>query len=49
MWGLFCKGGGIAAAFGATFPNLVTEKIVFVASAGLMEVCDLEIWGVGMP
>ncbi|KAF8588115.1 alpha/beta-hydrolase [Ramaria rubella] len=30
-------GGGIAAAFAATFPNLVTEKIVFIASVGLTE------------
>lgn len=30
-------GGGITGAFAATFPNLVTEKIVLIASAGVME------------
>ncbi|GJJ14057.1 hypothetical protein Clacol_008314 [Clathrus columnatus] len=33
----YSMGGGIAAAFAATFPNLVKEKVVFVASAGLGE------------
>ncbi|KIJ24858.1 hypothetical protein M422DRAFT_38981, partial [Sphaerobolus stellatus SS14] len=30
-------GGGITAAFAALFPNLITEKIVFLASVGLMQ------------
>ncbi|KAF8509122.1 alpha/beta-hydrolase [Hysterangium stoloniferum] len=30
-------GGGIAAAFAAMFPNLVTEKLVFIASTGVLE------------
>lgn len=32
-------GGGIATAFTAQFPHLVDEKVVLLASAGLMEVC----------
>ncbi|KAI0832810.1 alpha/beta-hydrolase [Trametes gibbosa] len=34
-------GGGIAAAFGAQFPHLVTDKVVLIASAGLMESSDM--------
>ncbi|KAF8487791.1 alpha/beta-hydrolase [Gautieria morchelliformis] len=34
-------GGGIAGAFAATFPNLVTEKVVFIASAGQMEAASV--------
>jgi len=30
-------GGGIAGAFAATFPNLVTERVVLLASAGAIE------------
>ncbi|KAF8509130.1 alpha/beta-hydrolase, partial [Hysterangium stoloniferum] len=35
-------GGGITAAFAAMFPNLVTKKLVFIASAGVMEVSSYE-------
>ncbi|KAI0757048.1 alpha/beta-hydrolase [Daedaleopsis nitida] len=34
----FSMGGGIAAAFTASFPYLVTGKTVFISSAGLIEV-----------
>ncbi|KAJ6529517.1 Alpha/Beta hydrolase protein [Mycena vulgaris] len=34
-------GGGIAAAFVATFPDLVENEVVLVASAGLVESSDL--------
>ncbi|KAI0375962.1 alpha/beta-hydrolase [Pilatotrama ljubarskyi] len=34
-------GGGIAAAFGAQFPHLVNDKVVLIASAGLMESSDM--------
>ncbi|KAJ7021869.1 Alpha/Beta hydrolase protein [Mycena alexandri] len=34
-------GGAIAAAFVATFPNLVEREVVLVASAGLVESADL--------
>ncbi|KAI0638573.1 alpha/beta-hydrolase [Trametes polyzona] len=34
-------GGGIAAAFAAQFPHLVTDKVVLIASAGLMESSDM--------
>ncbi|KAH9927074.1 alpha/beta-hydrolase [Epithele typhae] len=34
-------GGGIAATFSAQFPHLVTNKIVLISSAGLMESSDL--------
>ncbi|TFK79834.1 alpha/beta-hydrolase [Polyporus arcularius HHB13444] len=34
-------GGGIAAAFVAQFPHLVTDKVVLIASAGLMESSDM--------
>ncbi|TDL30083.1 alpha/beta-hydrolase [Rickenella mellea] len=33
-------GGGIAAAFAASFPNLCTNKIALIASAGVMESND---------
>lgn len=33
------QGGGVAAAFTAHFPQLVDEKVVLIASAGLIEVC----------
>lgn len=32
------QGGGIAAAFTAHFPHLVDEKVILIASAGLIEV-----------
>ena len=32
------QGGGIAAAFAYTFPHLVNGRVVFLASAGLIEV-----------
>lgn len=32
------QGGGIATAFAANFPDLVTGKVVLIASTGLMEV-----------
>jgi len=32
------QGGGVAAAFTAHFPHLVDNKIVLIASAGLIEV-----------
>lgn len=32
------QGGGVAAAFTAHFPHLVDEKVVLIASAGLIEV-----------
>jgi len=34
-------GGGIAASFVATFPQLVDDTVVLIASAGLMESTDL--------
>ncbi|KAI0775860.1 alpha/beta-hydrolase [Trametes elegans] len=34
-------GGGIAAAFSAQFPHLVSDKVVLIASAGLMESSDM--------
>jgi pimeloyl-ACP methyl ester carboxylesterase len=34
-------GGGIAAAFTAQFPHLVNDKVVLIASAGLMETSDI--------
>ena len=34
-------GGGIAAAFTAQFPPLVNDKVVLIASAGLMETSDI--------
>ncbi|KAM5534445.1 hypothetical protein V8D89_011912 [Ganoderma adspersum] len=34
-------GGGIAAAFGAQFPHLVDDKVVLIASAGLMDSSDM--------
>ncbi|KAI0326699.1 alpha/beta-hydrolase [Cubamyces sp. BRFM 1775] len=34
-------GGGIAAAFSAQFPHLVTDKVALIASAGLMESSDM--------
>ncbi|XP_006456887.1 hypothetical protein AGABI2DRAFT_154349 [Agaricus bisporus var. bisporus H97] len=34
-------GGGIAAAFTAHFPHLVDEKVILIASAGLIENCDI--------
>ncbi|KAJ7458240.1 Alpha/Beta hydrolase protein [Mycena latifolia] len=34
-------GGGIAAAFVATFPNLVEDEVVLIASGGLLESSDL--------
>ncbi|KAI0662774.1 alpha/beta-hydrolase [Cubamyces menziesii] len=33
----FSMGGGIAAAFAASLPHLVSGKVVFIASAGLLE------------
>ena len=36
--GIETKGGGIATAFAASFPDLVTGKVVLIASTGLMEV-----------
>ncbi|KIJ53182.1 hypothetical protein M422DRAFT_64720 [Sphaerobolus stellatus SS14] len=30
-------GGGVTAAFAATFPHLVTEKVIFLASAGVIQ------------
>ncbi|TFY71975.1 hypothetical protein EVG20_g1011 [Dentipellis fragilis] len=35
------KGGGIAAAFSQQFPQLVEDKVVLIASAGLMEPSDM--------
>ena len=32
------QGGGIAVAFSAQFPHLVTDKVVLIASVGLMDV-----------
>lgn len=32
------KGGGIAAAFVSTFPNLSTGRVAFIASTGIMDV-----------
>ncbi|KAI0682612.1 alpha/beta-hydrolase [Earliella scabrosa] len=34
-------GGGIATAFAAQFPHLVSDKVVLIASVGLMESSDL--------
>ncbi|KAI0758088.1 alpha/beta-hydrolase [Fomes fomentarius] len=34
-------GGGIAAAFAAQFPHLVTDKVVLIASAGLLQSSDM--------
>ncbi|OJT09521.1 hypothetical protein TRAPUB_14020 [Trametes pubescens] len=34
-------GGGIAVAFGAQYPHLVTDKVVLIASVGLMESSDM--------
>ncbi|KAI1795097.1 alpha/beta-hydrolase [Ganoderma leucocontextum] len=34
-------GGGIAAAFSAQFPHLVDDKVVLIASAGLMDSSDM--------
>ena len=34
-------GGGIAAAFSAQFPHLVNDKLILIASAGLMEISDI--------
>ncbi|KAJ7678828.1 hypothetical protein B0H17DRAFT_1078002 [Mycena rosella] len=34
-------GGAIAAAFVATFPDLVEDEVVLLASAGLLEAADL--------
>ncbi|KAH9849809.1 alpha/beta-hydrolase [Lenzites betulinus] len=33
----FSMGGGVAAAFAASMPHLVAGKVVFIASAGLLE------------
>jgi hypothetical protein len=33
------QGGAIAAAFAQDFPHLVAEKVVLIASTGLLEVC----------
>ena len=35
------QGGAIAASFATAFPHLLDESVVFLASAGLMEVCDV--------
>lgn len=40
------QGGAVAAAFAASFPHLIDESVVFLASAGIMEVNDVYIFPV---
>lgn len=37
-------GGGIAAAFTASFPNLVEDKVIIISSAGIVHTEDLSRW-----
>lgn len=32
------QGGSVAAAFAASFPHLINERVAFLAAAGLMDV-----------